>query len=200
MNIRQQPNLLQFRKRGLALVATVLVSGVLLGGCASRDALDNKAAASSGARDGAPANLNVADNEQLVMRLSALGVQIYTCRAVEGKGAQWTFVAPDADLFEPPTMRRMGKHYTGPHWELADGSKVIGKVEQRADAANAGAIPLLLLSAKSVGNPGRLANVTSIQRLDTIGGVAPDTGCTEGSAGKEARVYYHADYYFFARK
>jgi hypothetical protein len=145
-----------------------------------------------------PANLKVADTEKLVMHLPAIGVQIYECRVVDSKPAQWTFVAPEADLFEAPNMRLVGKHDAGPHWALNDTSKVAGKVSARADATNQGAIPSLLLSAKSVGGAGRLDKVTNIQRLNTVGGVAPTSGCTAADVGKQARIYYTADYYFFA--
>jgi Protein of unknown function (DUF3455) len=148
-----------------------------------------------------PANIKPANTEKLVMHLPAIGVQIYECRIannVDGKPAQWTFVAPEADLFEQPNMRLVGKHDAGPHWTLLDGSKVAGKVASRADATNQGAIPSLLLSAKSVGGAGRLDKVTNIQRLNTVGGVAPTSGCTSADVGKQARIYYTADYYFFA--
>ena len=59
------------------------------------------------------------------------------------------------------------------------------------------AIPWLLLSAVSTGGPGKLADVTSIQRLNTSGGVAPATGCDAGHVGTNARVPYSADYLFY---
>jgi hypothetical protein len=42
--------------------------------------------------------------------------------------------------------------------------------------------------------------VTSIQRVNTSGGIAPKTGCSKAAAGTPARVSYAADYYFFAAK
>ena len=44
------------------------------------------------------------------------------------------------------------------------------------------------------------ANVTSIQRLATHGGVEPAQPCDAANAGNEARVRYTADYYFYKRK
>ena len=117
----------------------------------------------------------------------AKGVQIYECR-----DAKWVFVAPEADLFDR-SGRKIGRHYAGPTWEAADGSKVVGAVKERADAA--GAIPWLILSTKSAGPDGAFSKVTSIQRLSTSGGVAPSGACAE--AGAKARVPYTADYYFF---
>jgi Protein of unknown function (DUF3455) len=70
-------------------------------------------------------------------------------------------------------------------------------VKQRADAPVANAIPWLLLTASSVGAAGSFSTVTSIQRVNTVGGVAPKSGCSETTAGARARVDYTADYYFF---
>jgi hypothetical protein len=114
-------------------------------------------------------------------------------------GYEWAFVAPEADLFDT-RGNRVGRHYAGPHWEAADGSKVVGAVKKRADATAADAIPWLLLTAKPVGSQGSFSNVASIQRVNTVGGVAPKAGCSQTEAGKAARVNYTADYYFFNRK
>jgi len=139
-----------------------------------------------------PDNLKPASNEPLAMVTAATGVQIYECR-----DRKWTFVAPEAELWDS-RGRKIGSHYAGPAWELADGSKVVGAVKQRADAPATGAIPWLLLGAKSVGNEGGFSKVTSIQRVSTVGGTAPAGGCEQ--QGAEARVYYSADYYFFTSK
>ena len=93
---------------------------------------------------------------------------------------------------------RIGRHYAGPHWEAADGSKISGTVKERADAPVADAIPWLLLTASSVGPEGSFSKVTSIQRVNTVGGVAPRGGCSQSTAGAPARISYAADYYFFA--
>ena len=45
--------------------------------------------------------------------------------------------------------------------------------------------------------PGLLADVRSIQRLDTVGGTAPAQGCDRDNASREARVPYTATYYFY---
>ena len=147
---------------------------VFLGGCAVQ----------------VPANLQPA-NESLAQVVPAKGVQIYECR-----DAKWVFVAPQADLFDRHG-NKIGTHYAGPAWEAADGSKVVGAVKARSDAPQAGAIPWLLLSTKSVAGDGSFSNVTSIQRVSTTGGVAPMGGCETGG---KARVPYTADYYFFNAK
>jgi hypothetical protein len=136
---------------------------------------------------------------RLTDRVAARGVQIYECRAMPTAtgGAQWTFVAPEAELLDARGAVT-GKHYAGPHWEALDGSKIVGAVKARADAPQAGAIPWLLLSTKSVGAPGRFANVTSVQRIHTVGGTAPAKTCDASTRGAVERVPYSADYVLFS--
>src|SRR5262249_49646511 len=71
-----------------------------------------------------------------------------------------------------------------------------------ASCPNQGAISCLLLQSigSENGVPGGklLTGTTFIQRLNTQGGSAPPTGCSEtGDVGKQALVPYSADYYFF---
>ena len=133
------------------------------------------------------------------MIVPAKGVQMYECRAKQDQsGYEWAFVAPEAELFDV-RGNRIGRHYAGPHWESTDGSKIVGSAKARADAPVAGAIPWLLLGAKSVGTQGLFSKVTSVQRVNTTGGVAPLDGCSQAATGTPARVPYTADYYFFAR-
>jgi Protein of unknown function (DUF3455) len=139
-----------------------------------------------------PANLKPLAQEKLALVVPAKGVQIYECRE-----AKWAFVAPEAELFDR-AGKKIGRHYAGPHWEAADGSRIVGAVKERADAPVTGAIPWLLLSAKPAGKEGAFSKVTSIQRVATVGGVAPAGTCAP--AGARARVGYTADYYFFTPK
>jgi uncharacterized protein DUF3455 len=150
---------------------------------------------------GVPDKLKPGANESLAMIVPAKGVQVYECRARKAQdgGYEWAFVAPEAELFDTRGSR-VGRHYAGPHWEAADGSKIVGALKERADAPVAGAIPWLLLDAKSVGAPGAFSKVTSIQRVNTAGGTAPASGCSQAAAGTPARVPYTADYYFFATR
>jgi Protein of unknown function (DUF3455) len=148
-----------------------------------------------------PDKLKPGANESLTMIVPAKGVQIYECRARKDQvgGYEWAFVAPEADLFDV-RGNRIGRHYAGPHWESTDGSKILGTVKERADAPAADAIPWLLLGAKSVGSEGSFSKVTSIQRVRTVGGVAPKAVCSQAAAGTPARINYTADYYFFTAK
>jgi len=160
-------------------------------------ALALAACASQPAKVAVPADL-VPAGEHAVERLAARGVQIYECRQkVGGGGTEWTLVAPEAQLFDAQGAP-VGRHYAGPHWEAADGSRILGSVKARADAPLAGAIPWLLLTAKSVGGPGRFAQITSVQRINTAGGGAPAVACDSVTLGRSERVPYTADYILLA--
>ena len=148
-----------------------------------------------------PASLRAA-GERAAFTLFARGVQIYECKAsAAGSSAApaWAFVAPEAELFEKSGGAAVGTHGEGPFWRAADGSQIIGSVQARADAPAAGAIPWLLLSALPTTAPGRMAAVSSVQRIHTSGGTAPSSGCTPAELGKRARVPYTSDYVFFEK-
>jgi len=156
------------------------------------------AACATPARLPVPASLDPPAGEALVMELAARGVQVYECRAKAGAAPaqEWAFVAPQADLFDA-SGRRVATHGAGPHWLAPDGSRIEGTVKARADAPTAGAIPWLLLAARSTGSPGTFARVTSVQRVDTVAGAAPSTTCGPENLGASVRVPYTAVYRFF---
>lgn len=145
-----------------------------------------------------PAALSPA-GQRLSERVAAKGVQIYECRVAPNTAgaAQWVFVAPEAELFDTRGALA-GTHYAGPHWESRDGSKIVGSVAARADAPRSDAIPWLLLTTRSVGGPGRFANVTAVQRIHTAGGLAPSRPCDGSTLGATERVPYTADYLLYA--
>jgi Protein of unknown function (DUF3455) len=132
----------------------------------------------------------------LLLELAADGVQIYACEMKDGR-ADWAFKRPEAMLFDRDG-RQVGTHFGGPTWKLDDGSAVIGEVVSRADAPEAGAIPWLLLRAKSHDGSGALSRVTYIRRAETKGGAAPQSGCDASRAVAPARMRYSAIYQFFA--
>ena len=148
-----------------------------------------------------PEQINPPAGQALRLIVAAKGVQIYECRESKQRAGawEWTFVAPSAELFDT-TGAKIGRHYGGPAWEAVDGSRIVGTVKAKADAAAANAIPWLLLETKADGNQGSFSKVTSIQRVNTAGGMAPKVGCSESNAGTPVRVPYTADYYFFSSK
>jgi hypothetical protein len=148
-----------------------------------------------------PENLKVPDTEVVLLKAlgkGGKGKQIYVCTAKPGDDSQfaWTLDRPQADLLDEKG-EVIGKHYKGPVWEAADGSKVGGQVQQRANAPNPNAVPWLLLKATSHEGSGTFARVTYIQRVDTEGGLAPAAGCDKSHAGTEAAAEYRATYFFY---
>jgi hypothetical protein len=145
-----------------------------------------------------PQPLKPPDGQVAFLELLASGVQIYECLPKQGQAGvyEWTFRAPDATLTDW-SGRPLGKHYAGPTWEAADGSRVLGEVKARDPGPDPKAIPWLLLGAKSTFGRGVLTQTASILRVATAGGVAPTDACSAANANQFARVPYSATYYFY---
>lgn len=148
-----------------------------------------------------PAQLKTPATQILALETGATGVQIYQCGAskTDTYRYEWIFKAPEANLFDD-AGKKIGFHYGGPTWEASDGSKVVAELKARDNGPDASAIPWLLLSAKSTSGNGVFSRVLSIQRVHTVGGKAPESGCTQATSGKEVRVPYKATYYFYVAK
>jgi Protein of unknown function (DUF3455) len=148
-----------------------------------------------------PAALQVPGNQKLTRMLHGAGVQIYQCtpNAQNPPQYSWVFQAPAADLSDR-SGKDLGRHYEGPTWEAYDGSKVVGELVARDNGPTPSAVPWLLLRAKSNAGKGIFGRTTSIQRLHTIGGQAPPSGCDASHAGQRTRVPYSADYYFYVAR
>jgi len=135
-----------------------------------------------------------APGETVVATLHAQGAQVYECKTDTAGKLVWQFREPIATLFVDG--KTIGRHYAGPNWELADGSAVVAKVSGRAPGATPKDIPLLKLEVTSHRGTGRLSGVTTVQRLNTKGGVAE--GSCEG-AGAFLSVPYSADYAYLKK-
>jgi hypothetical protein len=137
----------------------------------------------------------LAPGETLVATVHAVGAQVYECKPDAAGNLVWQFREPIATLFMAGKM--VGRHYAGPSWEMADSSVVSGKVVARAPAANPSDIPLLKLDVVTRRGAGQLSGVTTIQRINTRGGVA-DGACD--SSGAFLSVPYTADYTFYQKR
>jgi hypothetical protein len=133
-----------------------------------------------------------------LVRYHAKGVQIYVATAGADGTLAWKFKAPEAELTDD-AGKSAGKHFAGPTWEAADGSKVVGQKPSARPSPNPQSVPELQLSAKSHDGAGVFATVAMIERLNTRGGVAPAMEATV-KAGDEIRIPYTADYVFFDGK
>ena len=146
-----------------------------------------------------PTAIAVPAGSKMAMRTVGVGELTYECREKQGAAGtfEWTFVAPTATLWDAGRTKAVGKYYGGPTWEANDGSKVTGKQLAVAPATKAGAIPFQLVQAAPATGTGLMQGVTYIQRLNTVGGVAPTEPCAASGAGQRRQVKYEADYVFF---
>ena len=189
---------------------------LLLAGC--RTGASGSATASAGATGAAstgaavgpawlspgavPPALAVPVGATLKLHDHGAGAQVYTCAAAGGAIGRapvysWTLKAPDAKLFDAGGAE-VGTHGAGPKWTANDGSVAIAKKLADSPSPLPDAIPWLLLRVSSTSGAGALSDVGYVQRLGTTGGKAPLTGCDATAAGKELRVDYTAEYYFYA--
>lgn len=145
-----------------------------------------------------PARLQPPAGEHLFLTLHAKGDQVYTCKTGVTR-ITWYLTAPDAQLFYTDG-KLFGKHSAGPTWQASDGSRVTGKAIADMPSSEPSSIPWLLLQVVSHEGTGVLSHATSIQRINTKGGKAPDSGCDARDTGKELRVPYSADYLFYEPK
>jgi hypothetical protein len=138
--------------------------------------------------------LQVPSGNKVAFRVFGVGVQIY-----RWSGTTWVFVAPEAVLYaDAGDHGQVGIHFGGPTWQSNSGSQVVAS---RVDfcTPDPSAIPWLLLKAvpELTEGPGIFAEVTYVQRLNTVGGNAPTV--PGDFSGQLARVPYTADYVFYRK-
>jgi len=126
-------------------------------------------------------------------------VQIYRCNTAAGTYS-WGLVAPRANLYDD-RGKVIVTHGAGPTWQGRDGGTITGA---RVDGVtvDSSAIPWLLLSAQPVAGSDpetdRLAGTKFIQRVATVGGLAPTaSSCNAETVGDVEEIPYTADYYFW---
>ncbi len=145
-----------------------------------------------------PDKIKAPAGEEVVLQAHATGSQIYVCQpGTDGKLA-WALKAPEAELHDQQGAV-IGRHYAGPTWKDNDGSEVTGKAVARVDSPDSDSIPWLLVTATCHSGAGVLSRVTSIQRINTKGGLPPPAAdCNAAKQNVEAKSSYTADYYFYA--
>ena len=172
-----------------------------------------------------PQNLKVEDGNELFLAGHGVGTQNYICTSspTSPTGFAFSLFTPEATLFDN-TGDQLITHFFSPNddprldppergairvtWEDSrDSSRVWAFLFQQsldAEFVQRGAVPWLLLKESGVaaGPTGgdRLTKTTFIQRLNTVGGVAPEAGCsTFDDLGRKAFVPYSADYFFYKK-
>jgi hypothetical protein len=146
-----------------------------------------------GGRTQVPDAIAVPDGT-VVATFHAEGAQIYDCKADASGKLAWHFREPIATLLRDGIT--VGRHYAGPNWETSDGSAVTGKVVANVPGSTPSDIPWLKLDVIARRGSGTLSGVTTVQRINTHGGVV------NGACDKQGSYYsvpYSADYVFFRK-
>jgi hypothetical protein len=148
-----------------------------------------------------PSNLAVPPDAVLSLRAEGRGMQIYVCAARPNlpDSYAWSFKAPQAVLLDADG-HRIGRHYAGPTWEDLNGDRVAGKVVASAQSPDPNAVDWLYLSAKANAGGGPLSQIRYVQRIRTVGGKPPASGCAFSSLGTEVDVPYSAEYDFYSTR
>ena len=161
-----------------------------------------------------PGNLVVEAPNVPFLQARGVGTQNYVCVPVAG-GVGFVLFTPQATLFNDK-LEAVTTHFFGPNpdengviraaWQHSkDTSTVWGRVKEFSFDANfvtPGAIPWLLVETKGTqAGPtggGKLTVTTFIQRVNTVAGAAPTTGCSSSTdIGRTEFVPYEADYVFY---
>jgi Protein of unknown function (DUF3455) len=192
-----------FRREALGIGASALLA---VYGCATQPPPPPTA------NESLPADLRAAPTEVLQEIMTATGDQTYICRRTPsaaigagvsssdgGHGTQllWTEVGSEATLVDS-ARQSAGTVVPGHHFLAYDGSSVTGTpvAEHQIDA---NMLTWVRYKAKNVATPrpgeGRFAGVTSIQRIDTKGGLPPQPVCTV--EGTRLLVPYGATYMIY---
>jgi len=140
-----------------------------------------------------PATVAATDGTR-VATFQAEGAQIYECKIGSDGNLNWVFREPIATLLL--NDKTVGRHYAGPTWEDMDGNAVTGKAVANAPGKTPNDIALLKLEVVSHRGSGTLANVATVLRLNTHGGVAQGA-CDK--AGVFLSVPYSATYIFLRK-
>ena len=145
-----------------------------------------------------PDAVKVPAGHRVAMETVGAGDITYECRAKQGMAGQfeWVFAGPDAKLMDRGG-KQVGRYYGPPAtWESMDGSKITG-TQLAVAPGGSGNIPLQLVKANPAMGMGAMQGVTYIQRVATMGGVAPAMACGAGNMGAKQIVQYRADYIFY---
>ena len=158
----------------------------------------------------------IPDGATPYLRTHAVGTQNYICLAT-GSGLAWRFIGPQATLFVTVLgfEQQVTTHFLSPNpdeagvaratWQASlDSSRVWARATQIVDdpaVIGTGNIPWLLLqrvgARRGPTGGSLLSQATWIQRVNTVGGVAPATGCSQSTdTGRIALVPYSTDYVF----
>ena len=152
-----------------------------------------------------PDSLKVPAGNKFFLQTFARGVQIYQVKrsTTDPNVFLWVNIAPLATLYaKPDFVDPLIHHFAGPTWEFIKGPE---KGEKVVASKVAGVTPdptaiqwLLLKAIDSLSTPDN--KITFVQRICTVGGLAPTTGADEAHLGQTDSIPYKASYLFYTKE
>jgi hypothetical protein len=151
-----------------------------------------------------PDILNVPIGNRLLLQTFARGVQIYEVKrsATDPNVFSWVNIAPLATLYTNPNFtNEVIHHFAGPSWEFIKGPEKGEKVvATKLQGVTQDVTAIQWLSLKAVDSLSSPNNkITFIQRICTVGGLAPTTGADVAHLGKLDSIPYTASYLFYIK-
>jgi hypothetical protein len=163
-----------------------------------------------------PDGLDVGGGYKIIRRLHAAGTQNYVCKRTQTPpGIGWVLFGPQATLFTD-YKHQAATHFLSPNpeeggtprptWRDSRDSSTVWAMPVKSSSDPAyvepGAVAWVLLRAmgRQAGPYGgrKLSRTAYLQRINTSGGLAPATGCSDDTnLGATTLVPYSADYVFY---
>jgi len=160
-----------------------------------------------------PPGLEVDLPNQAFLVGHAVGTQNYVCQPSPSIGqVAWTLFTPEATLFSDQ-REQLITHFNSPNpdeggtivratWQDSQDTSTVWAKAVASASVTPGAIAWVKLQVVGArGGPtggDTLSGTTFIQRLNTVGGLAPSTGCDlPTDIGHRAFMPYRADYFFY---
>ena len=167
-----------------------------------------------------PPGLDVEAGNEVFLLGRGVGTQNYVCAPCDPTnqncplGVAFTLFTPQATLFNDQGEQLI-THFSSPNpdeggairvsWQDSrDTSSVWAKLVKAA-IVRSDSIPWVLLNVKDTGTQAgptgdRLTKTTFMQRVNTVGGLAPAVGClSSADLGHQAFIPYTADYFFYKK-
>jgi hypothetical protein len=182
-----------FVRSGCAVGAALLAACAAVGPASSGTAGSDKADAVAAPSLGIFSRIKAPSGSTPVLQLTARGVQIFRCEKRDGAFV-WVFRQPDAQLLDS-SGKVVGRHGASFSFEHDDGSRLTATIVAYDDAPKSTDLRWLLMTTRSFGK-GAFDGVTHVQRIDTRGGMPPET-CQASQANQILRVEFSAEFVFY---
>ena len=167
-----------------------------------------------------PDGLGVEEGNEVFLLGRGVGTQNYVCAPCDPTkancplGVAFTLFTPQATLFNDQGEQLI-THFSSPNpveggtvrvtWQDSRDTSSVWAKAVKAVMVKDDSIPWVLLNVKDTGTLAgptgdRMTKTTFIQRVNTVGGLAPAGEClSSADLGRQAFVPYRADYFFYKK-